>query len=200
MMVERSNFYVVAGGPGSGKTALIEALHARGQLCVAECIRKIIRQQVMIDGYGLHWKDQTFFQELILSWSIEAFESVSERVRPVFFDRGIPELLGDAIEEDPIKRKSRRSDRPAAPRHIQRAAELFRYNSNVFIAPPWKEIYCTDTERKGDFDHAIEAYRETVDVYLKCGYSLIELPCVPPEIRASFVMEQVSALADPESK
>ena len=39
MAVERSNFYVVAGGPGSGKTALIEALRARGQLCVDERIR-----------------------------------------------------------------------------------------------------------------------------------------------------------------
>ena len=200
MIVERSNFYVVAGGPGSGKTALIEALRARGQLCVDECIRKIIRQQVKIGGDGLHWKDQTIFRELILSWSIEAFESVSERVRPVFFDRGIPELLGEVIEEDPIRRKSRLSDRPAELKHLQRAAELFRYNSKVFMAPPWEEIYCTDTERKGDFDHAIKAYRATVDVYLKCGYSLIELPCVPPEIRASFVMEQISALADPESK
>jgi predicted ATPase len=189
MIVDRSNFYVVAGGPGSGKTALIDALRARGQLCVDECIRKIIRQQVKIDGYGLHWKDQTIFRELILSWSIEAFESVSERVRPVFFDRGIPELLGDGP-----------SDRPAALKHVQRAAELFRYNSKVFIAPPWEQIYCTDTERIEDFDHAIKAYRATVDIYLKCGYSLIELPCVPPEIRASFVMEQISAHADPESK
>jgi predicted ATPase len=156
---------------------------------VDECIRKIIRQQVKIDGYGLHWKDQTLFQELILSWSIEAFESVSERVRPVFFDRGIPELLGDC-----------RSDRPAAPKHVQWAAELFRYNSKVFLAPPWKEIYCTDTERNGDFDHALTAYHATVEAYLKCGYSLIELPRASPEIRASFVMEQISALADPESK
>ena len=95
MIVERSNFYMVAGGPGSGKTALIEALRAQGQLCVDECIRKIIRQEVKIGGDGLDRKDQTLFQELILSWSIEAFESVSEGVRPVFFDRGIPELLGD---------------------------------------------------------------------------------------------------------
>ena len=64
MIVERSNFYVVAGGPGSGKTALIEALRARGQLCVDECIRKILRQQVKISGDGLHWKDQTIFREL----------------------------------------------------------------------------------------------------------------------------------------
>lgn len=146
MIVERSNFYVVAGGPGSRKTALIEAFRAQRQLCVDECIRKIIRQQVKIGGDGLDRKDQTLFQELILSWSIEAFESVSEGVRPVFFDRGIPELLKDG--------------RPAALKHFQRAAEPFRYNSKVFMAPPWKQIYCTDRERHGDFDYAIKAYRD----------------------------------------
>ena len=200
MIVERSNFYVVAGGPGSGKTALIESASGARAALRGRVHSEDHPQQVKIGGYGLHWKDQTIFRELILSWSIEAFESVSERMRPVFFDRGIPELLGDVIEEGPIRRKSPLSDRAAELKHVQRAAELFRYNGKVFMAPPWEEIYCTDTERKGDFHHAIEAYRATVDVYLKCGYSLIELPCVPPEIRASFVMEQISALADPESK
>jgi predicted ATPase len=57
------------------------------------------------------------------------------------------------------------------------------------MAPPCKQIYCTDEERNGDFDHAIKAYRATVDAYLKFGYSLIELPRVSPEDRASFVME-----------
>jgi predicted ATPase len=52
------------------------------------------------------------------------------------------------------------------------------------MAPPCKQIYCTDEERNGDFDHAIKAYRATVDAYLKFGYSLIELPRVSPEDRA----------------
>lgn len=179
MKIEKSNFFVIAGAPGSGKTTLIEALRARGQLCVDECIRKIIRQQVKIGGEGLHWKNQRIFRELILSWSIEAFENVSEHERPVFFDRGIPELLnyGDA-----------------APEHIRRAAELFRYNCKVFIAPPWKEIYCTDIERVEDFDHAIEVHCATVDAYLKCDYSLIELPCVPADIRAQFVLNEISGV------
>jgi predicted ATPase len=183
MTIERNNFFVIAGGPGSGKTTLIGALRARGQLCVDECIRKIIRQQTKIGGVGLHWKDRIIFRELILSHSMELFEDVSENVRPVFFDRGIPELLEYAVLSD-----------GKAPDHVRRAAELFRYNRIVFIAPPWKEIYCTDEERIEDFDHAIEVHRETVDAYLECGYSLIELPCEPPEMRASFVLEHIQAI------
>jgi len=156
---------------------------------VDECIRKIIRQKVTIGGYGLHSKEQTIFQELVLSWSIEAFEGVSpERVRPVFFDRGIPELLGDG-----------RSGRPAAFKHVQRAAELCRRNSKVFMASPWKQIYCTDGETIGDFDHARRITRQSMPTSSPV-YSLIELPRVPPEIRASFVLEQISVLAELESR
>jgi predicted ATPase len=181
MRIERNNFYVLAGAPGSGKTTLIEALRARGQLCVDECIRKIIRQQEKFSGEGLHWKDRNIFRELILSWSIEAFEDVSERALPVFFDRGIPELL-----------EYRPSPDAPTPEHLKRAAETFRYNRKVFIAPPWKEIYCTDAERIEDFDHAVEVHRGTVDAYRKCGYSLIELPLVAPDRRASFVLEKIA--------
>jgi hypothetical protein len=36
------------------------------------------------------------YREVMLSWSIADFENVDEFVRPVFFDRGIPELTGYA--------------------------------------------------------------------------------------------------------
>ena len=29
----------------------------------------------------------------------------------------------------------------------ENAAHLFRYNPDVFIAPAWEQIYCTDDER-----------------------------------------------------
>jgi predicted ATPase len=99
-----------------------------------------------------------------------------------------PEVLGDGRSDS-----SRQQTLSAACRGL-------RYNSKVFMAPPWKQIYCTNAERNGDFDHALEAYHATVDAYLKCGYALIELPRLPPEIRASFVTEQISDPADPESK
>ena len=155
-----------------------------------ECIRKIIRQKVTIGGYGLHSKKQTIFQELVLSWSIEAFEGVSpERVRSVFFDHGIPELLGDG-----------RSGRPAAFKHVQRAAELCRRNSKVFMASPWKQIYCTDGKPlEISITHSRRITRQSMPTSSPV-YSLIELPRVPPEIRASFVLEQISVLAELESR
>jgi predicted ATPase len=73
--------------------------------------------------------------------------------------------------------------------HLQRAAALFRYNPIDFVAPPWKEIYCTDTERKQSFDEAIEVWRRVTLCYEKCGYLPIELPKVSPEERTDFILE-----------
>src|SRR6476646_4988836 len=59
-------YFVITGGPGSGKTALIEALRSRGYACSNEAGRVIIQDQVAIDGRALPWRDPLLFAELML--------------------------------------------------------------------------------------------------------------------------------------
>lgn len=182
MEFTRNNFYIFTGGPGTGKTTLIETLRSRGYSCVGEAARKILQQQMKFDGDAVNWKNRIKYRELMLSWSVDGFESVEERIRPVFFDRGIPELIGYSamIKAD-------------VPEYLQRAVDLFRYNPMVFIAPPWKEIYRNDTERKQSFAEAIDGYLAAIACYEKCGYSLVEIPKVPPAERADFVLARVES-------
>ena len=83
------------------------------------------------------------------------------------------------------------------PEHMRRAADTFRYNRRVFIAPPWQEIFRQDRERKQEFDEAVRTYDAMVATYTEFGYDLIEIPRVPVEERVRFILQSVDPDARP---
>lgn len=174
---------VITGGPGAGKTTLIEALAARGHGRSLEAGRFIIQQQVAIGGNALHRGDQKLFAELMLMHEIRSYEEARAGAGLWFFDRGVPELAGYLrLVGLPV------------PAHFERAAELYRYNPLVFAAPPWREIFAKDTERQQDFDEAVATYERCSAAYRERGYDVVELPKASVEERAAFVLERVGAL------
>lgn len=175
--------YVVTGGPGSGKSALIDALGARGVAVADEVGRAVIRQQVAIGGQGLPWADRALFAELMLSWEVRAHEAaVGGEVRPVVFDRGVPDVLGYlTLSGLPV------------PDHVRTAAETCRYDAAVFVAPPWEAIFGPDAERKQDFAEAVRTFDMMTSVYAGLGYELVELPKASVQARAAFVMERIAS-------
>jgi predicted ATPase len=71
------------------------------------------------------------------------------------------------------------------------AAKTLTYNHSVFIAPPWREIFRQDQERKQDFDEAIRTYHALVATYTALRYELIEIPRLPPDDRVNFILSRV---------
>jgi predicted ATPase len=180
MRIERDNFYIFTGGPGSGKTSVIEALRVRGFACVTEVGRQIIQEQIAIGGDAFHTGDAVKYRDLMLSRSIYTYNQVVERSAQVFFDRGIPELAGYG--------RLIGADTPA---YIDKAADLFRYNKRVFIMPPWQEIYCQDDERGQDFAEAVASYHVAAEAYPPFGYELVEVPKTSVSGRVDFVLASI---------
>lgn len=182
MQQQEEHFYVVTGGPGSGKSSLIEALHQRGYDRSIEAGRAIIRNQMAIGGRALPWVDPLLFADLMLSWEMRSYSIAQPIRRPVFFDRGVPDVLGYLhMSGFPI------------PEHARVAAENFRYSRTVFVAPPWREIFCGDNERRQDFDIAVRTYESISAIYATLNYDLVELPRVTIDERVKFVLRSLSS-------
>jgi predicted ATPase len=182
MTTNRQNYFVITGGPGAGKTSLVAELGRRGYACVEEAGRAIVRQQRAIGGTALHTANRVLFRELMLAHMIDHYRQVGATNDPVFFDRGIPGLIGYC-----------RLIGAPVPDHIRRAAEVFGYNDTVFVTPPWPEIYVQDHERHQDFAEAVRTCEVVVEGYREAGYTLLELPKVSVAERADFVLAEIKA-------
>ncbi|WP_286347926.1 AAA family ATPase [Escherichia coli] len=169
--------FILTGGPGSGKSTIIDTLIKRGYWCSKEAGRGVIQDQINIEGDALPWANRTAFAELMLSWEMRSWHEAEGQTRPCFFDRGVPDVAGYLSLEE--------------LRHLDNAIAKFRYNRTVFIAPPWRDIYVQDTERKQSFDVAVATYHAMVKAYRIYDYQLIELPCVSVEERVDFILSRI---------
>jgi predicted ATPase len=174
-------FFVITGGPGSGKSTVIDALQQAGYARSVEAGRGIIQDQVEIGGHALPWIDPAAFAELMLCWEMRSYRVAQECSGTVFFDRGLPDVAGYL----------RLMNLPV-PDHVNNAVRSFRYNRRVFIAPPWKEIFTQDTERKQDFDEAVRIYDALAATHTAYGYELVEIPRVSVAERVYFILNAIA--------
>lgn len=174
------NFFVITGGPGMGKTSIIGYLLKCGYACIPETGRAIIRGQIASGGDALPWKDRLKYAEAMFKQSIVDFDKAFALQQPVFFDRGIPDVAG-YLQICGI----------TIPSDIIHASQNYRYANKVFIAPPWKEIYENDNERKQSFNEAVRTYEIMLNTYETYGYDVVEIPKCSVEQRAEFVITNI---------
>lgn len=174
-------FHIITGGPGSGKSSLIDALAAEGFRHMPEAGRAIIQDQVDIGGEALPWADREAFAYLMLQWEMRSYREAETGHGPVFFDRGIPDVIGYL----------RLCGLPV-PDSISRAAEIRRYATRVFVAPHWPAIYDQDAERKQTLAEAKATFEAMVEVYTGLGYELVLLPLATVAERVRFIRAQIA--------
>jgi predicted ATPase len=170
---------VISGGPGAGKTALVEELRRRGYSCSSEVARQIIQEQMSADGDALPWADRERYARQMLDRSVAALGERSQAGGTIFFDRGIPDTLC-YVRLVGLSRELEHNAAQMCNRH--------RYWRRVFLAPPWREIYETDSERKQSFDEAVTTCNLMQKTYEDCGYEVVRLPLVSVEERAAFLL------------
>lgn len=183
----KSNFFVLTGGPGAGKTTLIEHLRSQGELCVDETARAVIREQAASGGTALPWGDQQAYWRETSRRDVALYDGLAGETRAVFFDRGVVDDLAWA----------RTADFAPDPDLVAQL-EARACNVHVFTFPPWAEIYVQDAERKQDFAEAVRTYDRIVATLWRLDYRVVEVPKTTVAARADFlrgVIAQVSTKA-----
>jgi predicted ATPase len=97
----------------------------------------------------------------------------------VFFDRGMIDasVALQHLTGEPALAATRRSQ---------------PYHRRVFMAPPWPEIYVTDSERRHSLDAGVAEYHRLVDAYPALGYEVTILPKFSVAERAEFVLRTLA--------
>ena len=174
------NLYVLTGGPGGGKSTVLDILDGMGYHTVREAGRKIIRSQAETGGNAVPWADTARYARLMSLQSRNDFEKYADLGEPCFFDRGIVDVWGYCrLIGLPVFRE------------LKNAAEKCLYNERVFLFPFWEEIYVNDSERKQSPDEARETCRVLKDTYERLGYRTITVPFLPPGERARWMIDRI---------
>ena len=170
------NKVIVSGGPGFGKTSIIDELEARKFHCMHEVSRSIIKEQLESGGDILPWKNLTTFSRLLFERRVKQFEKAPS-TNFVFFDRGIPDIIA-YMGKDELE----------IPSSYMLKVEECSYHNTVFIVPPWQEIYKNDLERMEDYPTACAVNEVIISTYQNLGYTTVILPKVSVKERADYIL------------
>ena len=170
---------ILSGCSGGGKSSLLAELKRRGFETVQEPGRRIVASELQDEGNALPWVDLEVFAKRAIEMASVDRECMKNARGWVFFDRGLVDAAA-ALEYATGVAVTETLDGQA------------RFHRQVFLTPPWPEIYRTDDERQMDMQEGIAEYHRLLDVFERLGYEAVIMPKVSVEARADFLLERLA--------
>ncbi len=171
---------VITGGPGTGKSAVIEALEKDDYSCMPEISRQITIEAQKTGISQLFLSDPLLFSEKVLQGRVEQFKQANLKQTPiVFFDRGIPDVHG-YMNYLGVN----------YPNLYLDTSKVYQY-TYVFIMPPWKEIYKSDNERYENYEQSLVIFNHLKNTYEALGYDLNIVPKGTIEERKAYILNKI---------
>jgi predicted ATPase len=172
-----TNWYVITGGPGSGKTTTVNHLNMLGYHTTIEHARHFIDTQ-MIAGKTVQEirKNQIDFQEAILDMQILQEASLSPD-ELVFLDRALPDALAYyRFLNLPVNKK------------LENALKKASYKK-VFIL---KSLPLVNDYARREDEAAQKKIAELItEVYASLPFPVIHVPALPSDERVDFILKNL---------
>jgi predicted ATPase len=172
---------VISGGPGSGKTTMVNLLRDKGYECFDEFSRVLIEKAQKSGENNIFKSRPIFFSEQVWKGRKDQYEKSylgldKPEKQYVFFDRGLHDVVA-YLDSIGVSYDPKRFD-----------LSLFPYDMALLL-PPCKSIYTKDKERKEDFEEAEKLYFYIKKTYQTNNIPLVEVPFQSPELRISSLLD-----------
>ena len=173
---------VLIGGPGTGKTTVLNELKSRSYYCFEEVSREVILKAQKQGIEQLFLTEPLLFSKLLLEGREQQFlmaDKTDEKL--IFFDRGIPDVYAymDYFNTE-------------YPNYFIEKSKMFKY-TKVFHFAPWKEIHITDNERYETFEQSSIIDSFLLKTYKSLNYNIINVPFGTVKERTDFILNSLNS-------
>lgn len=177
-MANANNWYVITGGPSTGKTTLLQLLEDRGYTIVPEAARLLIDQE-MAKGKTLNEirSDEAAFQEEIARMK-QKIEAGLKKTETIFLDRGMHDTWAYLKHYD-FELKD----------WVQAAIDSAFYRK-VFLLDPL-DVYEKDYARSEDEGFVQKIHHLLREAYAARGMDPIRVPALSPSERLEFILSHI---------
>src|SRR5215217_3667292 len=175
--LRQTNWYVITGGPSSGKTTTVNLLKDRGYNITIEHARHYLDTK-RIDGRTVEEvrKNQRDFQLGVLEMQIEQENSLEEN-DIVFLDRAIPDSLA----------YYRFLNLPPDKKLLEMLTKIFY--KKIFILDRLPLV--PDYARTEDAAAQKRIHELLTEVYESLPFPVVHVPVLPPNDRVDFILKNL---------
>lgn len=173
---------VIIGGPGTGKSTILNELISRGFECKPEISREVIKNAQKKGVDQLFLTDPLLFSNLLLEGREQQYkEANNSSSKIIFFDRGIPDAHAYM-----------NYSKTKYPDYFIEKSKKYKY-TKVFMLPPWKEIFISDNERYETFEIAVKINHHLIKTYQEIGYEIITVPFGSVNERTNYILDSLKS-------
>ncbi|WP_027124921.1 AAA family ATPase [Gelidibacter mesophilus] len=172
---------VITGGPGTGKSTIIDELKKRGHICFDEISRQVTLEARETGVEQLFLTRPLLFSQLLLEGRAKQFnEANTYDNKTVFLDRGIPDVLAymDYFDSE-------------YPEDFVKLCQNNIYDV-VFVLAPWEAIFQSDSVRYETFEQSKLIHENILRTYNIFNYHLVNIPFDTVAKRTDFIIDYLN--------